>query len=251
MSVRSCIRHYRAYRVVLGDSTLPSTYSQFEERADVLFTDPPYCILERRGKEGYLRDPKQSRKKLDGPEVPRFRDVADYAVFTRQWLNASVSNGLKESSNLVIWTNALGKAPITKVCAEMGYFRVGEYVWAKKTKPLALNSTRNEVLLRVYESALVFSKREPLESGYAGLPWAVVSGYHEEGAVSPHLHPCHKPLEVIRPLLLSWTSKGSVLLDPFAGSGAILRAAALEGRIGQGIEILPNWVKFAEEMNVM
>jgi site-specific DNA-methyltransferase (adenine-specific) len=49
-------------------------------------------------------------------------------------------------------------------------------------------------------------------------------------------HPCPKPLAVTRWLVGLFCPPGGTLLDPFAGSGAILRAAADLGRAAIGIE---------------
>jgi DNA modification methylase len=38
-----------------------------------------------------------------------------------------------------------------------------------------------------------------------------------------------------------------VVLDPFAGSGGLLLAARAEGRGGVGLELLPRWVRHANE----
>ena len=53
----------RFYVTKLGDSTLTSSYKSLNlghaanlELADILITDPPYCILNRRRKDGSLRD---------------------------------------------------------------------------------------------------------------------------------------------------------------------------------------------------
>ena len=53
----------RFYVTKLGDSTLTSSYKSLNlghaanfELADMLITDPPYCILNRRRKDGSLRD---------------------------------------------------------------------------------------------------------------------------------------------------------------------------------------------------
>ena len=53
----------RLYVTKLGDSTLTASYKSLNlghagnlDLADMLITDPPYCILNRRRKDGSLRD---------------------------------------------------------------------------------------------------------------------------------------------------------------------------------------------------
>jgi hypothetical protein len=53
------------------------------------------------------------------------------------------------------------------------------------------------------------------------------------------IHPWAQGAEEIRPLIQALTAPGDLILDPFAGSGAFLWAAYLEGRRGLGYEIDP------------
>ena len=50
-------------------------------------------------------------------------------------------------------------------------------------------------------------------------------------------HPWAQGVDEVRPLIRSLTTPGGLILDPFAGSGAFLWAAYLEGRRGLGFEI--------------
>lgn len=49
-------------------------------------------------------------------------------------------------------------------------------------------------------------------------------------------HPTQKPIHMIRGLVRAFSKPGDVVLDPFAGSGTTLRAAADEGRRAIGVE---------------
>jgi DNA modification methylase len=104
------------------------------------------------------------------------------------------------------------------------------------------NSTRNEILLRIYESALIFSKA-PKAMNMKAIPWSVITDYHEEGEIIPHMHPCHKPSGTLEPLIHVWTKPGDLILDTFAGSGSTLLTAVKENRRAVGIEVLDTWVK--------
>lgn len=50
------------------------------------------------------------------------------------------------------------------------------------------------------------------------------------------IHPTEKPLGIVEPLLRYSTDRGDLVLDPFAGSGAVLDAARQNGRHAVGIE---------------
>jgi DNA modification methylase len=50
-------------------------------------------------------------------------------------------------------------------------------------------------------------------------------------------HPTEKAVSILRPLVEPFCPAGGVVLDPFAGSGSTLVAAALSGRRYVGIEL--------------
>jgi site-specific DNA-methyltransferase (adenine-specific) len=157
------------------------------------------------------------KKKLDDdPTVSRFENIKAFTHFTKSWLQLAVQY-IKPNAPIIIWTNALGKAPTINLCQQMNYTMVGEFLWAKRTKVMSqeemLTSTKNEVLLRIYETALVFlpdnsndysnhnsnsnnninnsnrvdsknnnvlpHRSQPLAPNNAAIPWSCVTGYHD------------------------------------------------------------------------
>jgi site-specific DNA-methyltransferase (adenine-specific) len=240
-------RHKGSCTIITGDATDRFTYSAFTDKADVLLTDPPYCLLHRRRRKGDLRDSKFRVRKIDNdPTVLRFNTIQEYTDFSRRWLKTCSMN-LKPHADMIIWTNALGKMPLKSLCHEMGYTCIAEYLWAKRTKPISEDSSRNEILLRVYETALIFRHKSfDTSLQNKALPLAVITDYHEEGAETKHSHPCHKPIASLEPLILGWTKKGDLILDPFIGSGGIAKACVLNDRSVMGIEILKTWSDFAK-----
>lgn len=72
-------------------------------------------------------------------------------------------------------------------------------------------------------------------------PWGrdflVVNSTH--GDPFAKLHPCPKPVQVMRWLVGLFCPPGGTVLDPFAGTGATLRAAKDLGRRAIGIELEP------------
>lgn len=54
-------------------------------------------------------------------------------------------------------------------------------------------------------------------------------------------HPNEKPAAWLTPAILASSKPGGSVLDPFAGSGSTLVAAAAAGRVACGIEIDPQW----------
>jgi len=63
----------------------------------------------------------------------------------------------------------------------------------------------------------------------------------------PAHHPTEKPIGLIRQWILQFTDPGDLILDPFMGSGVVLRAAKDLGRQAIGIEIEERWCAHARD----
>lgn len=59
----------------------------------------------------------------------------------------------------------------------------------------------------------------------------------DSGKQYPKIHPTQKPINVLKRLIELFTDEGDVVIDPCAGSGSTLRAAAELGRNAYGFEI--------------
>lgn len=65
--------------------------------------------------------------------------------------------------------------------------------------------------------------------------------------ITPKVHPTQKPVALLQNLIEIFTDKGDVVIDPCAGSGSTLLAAAQTGRRGYGFEIKKEYYKEATE----
>lgn len=114
-----------------------------------------------------------------------------------------------------------------------GFQPVGHIVWVKKY------ASRTRFLRYRHEQAYVLAKgrpsllAQPLDDVQ---PW-VYSGNED--------HPTQKSARVLMPLIEAFTRIGDLVLDPFAGSGSSLVAAALLGRRYLGIELDPKYCDVA------
>lgn len=64
---------------------------------------------------------------------------------------------------------------------------------------------------------------------------------------TPKVHPTQKPVGLLEHLIELFTDKGEVVIDPCAGSGSTLLAAANHGRRAYGFEIKKDFFKAANE----
>lgn len=69
----------------------------------------------------------------------------------------------------------------------------------------------------------------------------------ERDTITPKIHPTQKPVSLLERLIDIFTDRGDVVIDPCAGSGTTLRAAAQRGRKAYGFEIKKDFFKAANE----
>jgi DNA modification methylase len=109
--------------------------------------------------------------------------------------------------------------------SDAGFRAAGHLVFAKSYA----SSVR--FLSAHHEQAYLLTKGRPAQLAHPindVRPW-VYSGNK--------IHPTEKAVEILTPLISSFSKPDAIVLDPFAGSGSTLVAAALTGRRYVGIEI--------------
>lgn len=177
---------------------------------DFILTDPPYLVgyRDRQGRSiANDRDDAWLRPAFRGMHRV-LRDDA-FCVFFYGWHRAD---------------DFLGAA------REAGFRPAGHIVFPK---PYASNARFLEYR---HEQAFLVTKGRP--PAPARPPPDVISGWEYTGN---RLHPTQKPVAVLTPLIEAFTEPGDVVLDPFAGSGATLTAAAGLERRSVGIELNPDY----------
>ena len=60
-------------------------------------------------------------------------------------------------------------------------------------------------------------------------------------------HPCQYPVELVERLVLSMTSEGDAVLDPYVGVGSSVVGAVMHGRHGYGCDIVQEYIDIAKE----
>ena len=118
---------------------------------------------------------------------------------------------------------------------QAGFQPVGHLVWAKSY------ASRVGFLEARHEQAYLLAKGCP-NRPHAPLP--DVQPWEYTGNVA---HPTEKAVSILRPPVESLCPAGGVVLDPFAGSGSTLVAAALSGRGYVGIELEEKYCQLARK----
>lgn len=171
-----------------------------------------------------------------------------------KWNNLSVvrsrANGIKQK----VHDSTLPRTPIQgawkekesidlpgclkRACRSAGWILRDEYIWVKPSgRPV-----KSDRSAAAYETVLYFRKPTHRRRYYAHywdgthLPTNVLK-FHP---ASDTAHPCPMPYEMAEALVLATVPLGETVLDPFAGSGTVLKVAELHGREAIGID-LKDW----------
>jgi DNA modification methylase len=228
------------HRLLCGDSRNLETFGHLlgNERADLIFADPPYnvpidghvCGLGRiRHREFAMGVGEMSREVFTaflrqtlGHAASRCRDGA-IAFICMDWrhMGELLSAGqavFSELKNLCVWnkTNG-GMGTFYRSKHELVFvFKVGN---APHTNTFGLGGT-GRYRTNVWDYAGVNSLRP---------------GRNEEAA----MHPTVKPVALVAEGIKDCSRRGEVVLDPFAGSGSTLIAAHKTGRRARLVEFDP------------
>jgi adenine-specific DNA-methyltransferase len=199
-------------QVIQGDckavlQTLPN------ESVDFVLTDPPYLVhyIDRAGRSIANDD-------SSGSVLGAFSDL--YRL-------------LKPNTFCVSFYGWNSVAAFFEAWKRAGFTPVGHIVWHKGY------SSRRGFLNARHEQAYVLVKGRPAKPAQ---PLDDVRPWEYSGNVA---HPTEKAVSVLQPLIRSFSRSGDIVLDPFAGSGSTLVAAALSGRNFVGIELEAEYVEHA------
>jgi adenine-specific DNA-methyltransferase len=201
-------------QVIHGDCTsvlqsLPS------ESIDAVITDPPYFVR--------YRD--RSGRSIANDSEPE----SVLGAFT------DIYRLLKQDSFCVCFYGWNRVDAFFRAWTEAGFQPVGHLVWAK-----SYASSVRFVEAR-HEQAYLLAKGRPCKPE---APLADVRPWEYTGNVA---HPTEKAVSILQPLVESFVPAGGVVLDPFAGSGSTLVAAALSGRSYVGIELEEKYCQLARK----
>lgn len=209
------------HRLMCGDSTSENDIKTLmqDEKADLVFTDPPYKIESSGAGEGYFAKSLNKQKTsidfishfdptsfLKNLLVAFNKDYANIYIFCNkdllpQYLDYAVDNGL--SFNVLVW---------------------------KKPNPIPVNAAHYPDT----EYLLFFRKNAIWNYGLKGVCYSRCLEYKR---VTEGLHPTMKPIGLIANELQISSNRHSIVLDFFGGSGSTLIACEQLGRKARLMEL--------------
>ena len=228
--------------IACGDSRDLSVISAiFPEKAQMVFTDPPYNVAIDGNVAGIQQSRYREFEMASGEMSPaEYREFLDRSMTSMRscvapgsiiymcidWrhlqvvLEAGAALGL-ELKNLCVWAKP--------------NFGMGSF-YRSQTEHVVVFKVPGADHIRNFGPGTKGRNRSNLWS-YAG-----VSGFALGRAETLAMHPTVKPIAMITDAIRDCSKRRGIILDPFAGSGNVLLAAHRTGRMGRGIEIDPAYV---------
>ena len=200
-------------KIIHGEAS--QTLKELEDKSiDLVVTDPPYLCNYR---DRYGR--KVANDTQPGAVLSVFPDL--YRV-------------LKPNRYLVLFCGWNAIAQFSGAWEAAGFRSRGHIIFAKNYTSSARHVGYS------HESAWILTKGSPTP------PAKPLSDIQEWVYTGNKHHPTEKAVEIISPLVRSFSKKGEVVLDPFLGSGTTAVSAALNGRSAIGIELEEKYCRHAE-----
>jgi len=205
------------HRLMCGDSTSIDAVEKLMngEKADMVFTDPPYGINF------------QSAWRIDSE---KFNQLKNDDTFLTEWVNCIpiVSHGW-----VFVWTTWKVIKEWIEITAPIGEL-TNLIIWDKGGGGIG---DLKKTFSTDYEVALVFNRGAPITGERIGSVWSV----GKDRAIE-YVHPTQKPVELAQTAIENCTKSGNSVLDLFGGSGSTLIACEKTNRRCFMAELDPHYV---------
>lgn len=214
------------HRLLCGDATKPDSYQALlgDERANMVFTDPPYNV-------NYANSAKD---KLRGKNRPILND--NQGVGFEAFLTDACRNLLAVTDGAIYIAMSSSELDALQSAFRAAGGRWSTFIiWAKNTFTLGRADYQ-----RQYEPIL-YGWRDGGEHHWCGARdqgdvWQIAKPQKND------LHPTMKPVELVERAVANSSCAGDIVLDPFGGSGTTLIASEKTGRRARLIELDPKYV---------
>ena len=239
-------------QILLGDCV---THMRMLPPASVhcVFADPPYNLQLR----GELRRPDDSLVDGVDDDWDQFADFAAYDAFTREWLT-ECRRLLRKDGTLWVIGAYHNIFRIGAILQDLGFWVLNDVIW-RKSNPMP--NFRGRRFTNAHET-LIWAARgrdSRYKFNYQAMKalnddiqmrsdWFIPLCTGPERLRNQHglkLHPTQKPEALLHRVLLSSTSPGDIVLDPFAGTGTTASVAKRLHRHFIGIERHPAYAEAA------
>jgi DNA modification methylase len=211
------------HRVLCGDATSEADVSRLMngEKADMVFTDPPYGV---NYDGGHATDKRREKLKNDNSTL-----IYDDSV-------PNMFKHSKDEAALYLWFAATKSLQVLQVLQANNYVIRSWLIWNKNQAQFGAIGAQYK---QKHEPCLYCFKKG--QSPYWNGPNNEVSVWDEKRSRINEFHPTQKPVELSARALANSCPASGLVLDLFLGSGATLIGAEQTKRKCYGMEISPNY----------
>ncbi|MDD9818805.1 MAG: DNA methyltransferase [Gammaproteobacteria bacterium] len=223
---------------------------------DLVFADPPYNLQLKQ----QLYRPNQT--KVDGvdDEWDQFASFAEYDRFTERWLSAC-RRVMTDTATLWVIGSYHNIFRVGAVMLNLGFWILNDVQW-HKTNPMPnfrgvrfTNATETLIWAKKSQDQKKYTfNHQTMKQLNGGKQmtsvWQIplcTGNERIKDETGKKAHSTQKPEELLKRIILSSSSEGDVVLDPFLGSGTTCAVAKKLNRKSIGIEKERKYVKVAEK----
>jgi site-specific DNA-methyltransferase (adenine-specific) len=249
-SKRGQIYQLGDHRLMVGDSTDINDVRKLMngERAELLFTDPPYNVAIENSQGMTIEN-----DNMDNESFAEFLDKAFYCA----------SESLIEGGAFYVWYASREHINFESKLVENGLMVKQQLIWVKNSftfgrqdykwmhEPCLYGWKEGEghYFIEEYNHPTVIENKIDLETldreemkklleEMMAIPTTII---HEDKPLKNDLHPTMKPLKLCCSLIRNSSKKGEKILDLFGGSGSTLMSCEQLGRICYTMEYDPQY----------
>lgn len=216
VSRRGDIWQLGKHRVICGDSTKSETYDQLlgDKKANLVVTDPPYNV-----------DVKETAGKILNDNM----SDGDFYQFLLSMFT-QVENHMETDASIYVFHADTEGLNFRKAFKDAGFYLSGCCIWKKNSLVLGRSPYQWQ-----HEPCLYGWKKKGKHQWFSDRKQTTIWEY--DRPKSSKDHPTMKPIQLMAYPIQNSSMRGTVVLDPFLGSGSTLIAADQTGRVCYGIEL--------------
>ena len=229
------------HRLICGDSSKPETYEKLMqgEKADMIWTDPPYNVAYKSDSENLSTGGVESIKNDSMP-------AADFQKMADEWFAAMVTP-LREGGSIYACTGWSSYPAFVASMTKVGIRQSTVIVWVKNSGTLGWQDykSKQEWIAKAKKEdkktaeAIMYAWKEGKHTFYGDNEYDVWEMPRK--SVLHYIHPTEKPDWLPMRAIRNSTKRGDIVLDPFGGSGSCMAAAEKIGRRAFMIELDPKF----------
>ena len=216
ISKQGDIWHLGKHRVICGDSTKPETYQLLlgDKKANLVVTDPPYNV-----------NVEETAGKIKNDDM----SDADFFQFLFNMF-VNVEQPMEDDASIYVFHADTEGLNFRKAFKDAGFYLSGCCVWKKNALVLGRSPYQWQ-----HEPVLYGWKQKGKHQWFSDRKQTTIWEY--DRPKSSKEHPTMKPVQLMAYPIQNSSMRGTLILDPFLGSGSTLIAADQTGRVCYGIEL--------------